>query len=780
MIHDYDNPSHASWTDQTLSAFMSNLDMLAEHYLVARCAVFYTTLHGARFVYVLDTPLPVEESEPYFRGMISDAAEVGLTFDAACSDWTRLMRLPYVVRDGVAAAPSVLRLHSERRLNPHLITPLGPVARVGAGPVDGECVGDQPSDAACQALLWANVNGRAKPTAFHKATKKRTEPRPCYGFLFEDQPLPDGPSWNKTINGWVGDVCALTHNVPGATAAHVYAVFLAPALNRLEPASSPGYDWPGKIWGMCCRWWSAETGKALAAEQATVRDASTLTLGVLGGMKLWCDHAALLQADEGAATAWSKEHLIACCGSAHYIMTPDGRYDGLAVGENKIASRVRELGMANLIQLETWDAQGNKKLVSPTALVSMYGTNVASVRGRVGDAGGRIENIRAETAALIVKTFALRTDIAPTYHAVVDSWLQHVGGVYYTRLLRWIGLALRFTGGPICALSLVGEPGSGKGLFVKALGECITTREVITAKELFGNFPEGLLHSGIVVVNESWPAVAGNNIGAVFRECIGGDTHRVNQKFKPVVSLDNPLRMVLTANNMSVVNDICGKRDLEPEDRDAIAVRLFHCAIEPGTAAWLKEAGTVGWLGGPAGPAGIVAEHFLWLYHQYAADAGDTRFLMAGGFQPEVTDTLRTLSGSAPIVMETITDMLVRLDRTNRPTPGMSLDQGRLYILNSAVLEHFRAHITKAPREGLTSRNISTVLAGLSACKATVRVLDSRTETGPQQWYEIDTKVLLETARKYGRGCPLLERLVHGGVVTPMPAAPVPQRRGLA
>lgn len=68
-----------------------------------RPRALYATRGGWRLVYVLAEPIPTAEMRPFIRGLIQRAKDAGLAgVDEACSDPTRIMRLPNVVRDGVA------------------------------------------------------------------------------------------------------------------------------------------------------------------------------------------------------------------------------------------------------------------------------------------------------------------------------------------------------------------------------------------------------------------------------------------------------------------------------------------------------------------------------------------------------------------------------------------------------------------------------------------------------------------------------------------------------
>jgi hypothetical protein len=109
---DLDLPGHGKttpWDDR------ARQDMQERFYragdicpLIMTPTVFYTSQGGLRLVYAFsdtDTPLYGDGGlEDIIAGMIGAASMAGLAFDPACRDWTRVFRLPRVVRDGQAPA----------------------------------------------------------------------------------------------------------------------------------------------------------------------------------------------------------------------------------------------------------------------------------------------------------------------------------------------------------------------------------------------------------------------------------------------------------------------------------------------------------------------------------------------------------------------------------------------------------------------------------------------------------------------------------------------------
>ena len=179
----------------------------------------------------------------------------------------------------------------------------------------------------------------------------------------------------------------------------------------------------------------------------------------------------------------------------------------------------------------------------------------------------------------------------------MDSWLQQLckDEEPYNRLCLWIGHSLNFEGGPICALSLSGPPGCGKKMLVWGLAECITTKTVADSKE-FGRFASEILRTPFLIVNEGFHKTSGGMDPAdTFRTYTGGDPIFVERKFQRPIRMQSPLRVIITANNLSVLKTLTSNRDLSPDDRDALAQRLFQVEVPAAASAWIRRLGSVGY-----------------------------------------------------------------------------------------------------------------------------------------------------------------------------------------
>jgi hypothetical protein len=114
---DLDNPAHGEWTPELYEAALARYRSIE----ILQTAGIYHTAHGARVVQPIVRPVPVEQAEPFIARWLSELRQAGLDPDNSCKDWTRLFRLPNVLRDGKDFRSPFIRLD---RMRPVALEPL--------------------------------------------------------------------------------------------------------------------------------------------------------------------------------------------------------------------------------------------------------------------------------------------------------------------------------------------------------------------------------------------------------------------------------------------------------------------------------------------------------------------------------------------------------------------------------------------------------------------------------------------------------------------------------
>lgn len=798
LVLDYDNPGHAAWQPGELDEFLGKLEDAAVGPpggigwpIADQWTLLYTTRGGARIVYVLTEPVPVDKGEAIHKGLVAEMRERGILVDPTCSDWTRLFRLPYVTRD---RSPSWLGTdstevfqHLDRRLDlpvatsgpTPLIRPLDPTRTTTYGeilPVDE----DKPTPDQATALLrgYSSATGRICDTDFVHLAKKKLKGRECWACVFEHGDIGAVGERGTRIMTYTGQAIAMLSMHQSVTPAHIYALFLE-SVQQLEPAADVA-DWTDELWTHVTRAWSREKAKMEAEVDDRVKKSTAtadIMSGCLRGFQSWCDKARAYGEDLAGGMPFLKRHLLVSVGEACYVMGDDGRYDSQGVTSKQVIAKIRSSPQLSPLITTTQEGEKGREMDRTSQqLLNEYATVVKEVHAVPGLRGAHIDNIDAPHAVLKIPCYSLNEKLTPRFDTEVDEWLHKLrqgDEQSYRDLCRWIGFALAFTDGPICALSLKGAAGAGKKMLVQGLAECLTVPALASAKDLTTDYAYGLLKSPFLVVDEGWPvSKSGQSIADSFRSLVGGGRISVNTKYNAPVELTAPVRVIMTANNMDIVKGLSHKRELSPEDRQAIAVRLLHmdCGDEATcqASAWLRERGGLAftgkegrrWIHSDGGIDGdyVVARHFLYLHaNRYRYGKVGGRFLVEGNSDPALLYALRTEGGSTPVIIETLLRML---EIKPMKFDGLAVVDGKLYVVPAEVLEFYRRNMLQTHRQTISMNAVQNALRGVVVRDGVEKkALPTREYMGQKDWKELDRDILLQVAQTDGWPCGYLESL---------------------
>ena len=790
IVLDWDTEGHVPLTPAIFEGLFADLVRVGQDWpTTLNWTLLYTTRNGCRFVYVLSVPVPVDVGERIHRGLAQEFQRYGIKVDGSVSDWTRLFRLPYVVRDkvptwGATGGMEVQYLaYLDNRLDP-ATAPTALAPTYGHNYADVKPFTDpKPDDDEVRRLLTVEKYSGAKTSPFYTEAKRRLRGRDCFGCIFEVEPLATAGNRDTTIQKYAGQVVSLLYGMEEVTAAHVYALLHA-AVVQLEPdpAHRPGTDWTDILWGAVGRNWAKEEAKR-EAEGIEAEERGTRMLrisdSVSEGMTQWCPAPELTSGKQAVKYEYVARRLIAIRGMTYYLVRPDGFYDSTPFLAHELIPAIRARGLEGLI--ETRDEEGADLPVS--ALVNKHGTSVIAVQARPADGGGWITDADTNRAILQLPAYWRNTALKPEYNADVDNWLKLLGGAQYGKLLQWIGHSLNFEGGCICALSIKGRAGSGKKMLAQGLAECLGGPKLASSVDLVGDWNYALMETPFLVIDEGWVKPGkGRHPADQFRALVAGEAVQISRKYQAPVEMLNPLRIVFTANNHDAIRVLTSKKELSPQDREALMIRLFHISISDDASKWLSEMGGMAftarqgqrWIRGDGGEASdyIVAKHFLHLHaHRNELGTVGGRFLVEGNHDPELLFELRTQSGASPVVLETILRML----ESGRRFGGLVVDGGRVWVSAGDVLEFYRRNLAQDNHGvAVTIETIHNVIKGLALDEYEEGsfVLDARPDVGVRHWVEIDTAVVLSAAQKGGWPCEKL-RAIRGAAAGAAAAAGV-------
>jgi hypothetical protein len=709
---DIDTDPHEDLTEAGFENLLTLLEALfSADTGLPQPSFFYTTKGGARLVWKLLESIPVDEAEPYIKGLIEFLAPYfpkgsGFELDTNCWDWTRVFRLPQVTRDGARTWEHPLYTYLEgpkdERLDlKGLVSPIGKKST----PIHGDRIElPLPTPEEVEKILYTNQGGkiRTRLSEWTKEAKHRLKGRECAPLCFDGEVLPEG-NRDSGIQQMVGQACGLLAHLPLAAPEKIYALFYD-SISALAPDESTT-DWTLVLWRAVLKYWGKEQARLRherQKNQVQEKKAGDKLTRIIEGMQSWCDHPLIHNEDEDVRRLFALEHLLCACGRDTYVMGDNGYYNPIGTTQSsQVPGLIKRLKMDDLIQLNEMD--GNKSSPVPYAtLFARHGTIVrSSPTAKLEVPGYHIQDIDGEEATLMIDLYRRSQEVYDTaaWHPEVDKWLRHlVSSHNYPKLESWIAHALAFDEGPIAALSLAGPPGIGKQLLAQGLAECINTEQFATARE-FGRFREKLLHTPFLMVNEGLPGGQDGveDVADIFRHFVSGDALHIEVKGKSPISVYNPLRIIFTANNTDVIMSLAGHRSLTKQDQAALLARLVHVPAREAAARYLVGLGgreytglQEHWVSGPEGPSRyVVARHFMWMYknrrHKYPRGP---RFLVEGDQLSEFMDMMRTESGIAPVVIEAVVALIESAYQRN--VRGLAIESGRVYVTNQAVLEKMK------------------------------------------------------------------------------------------
>jgi hypothetical protein len=628
---DYDLPNHD--TARATEATLAELVLFFERNPGLAPTHLYMTRGGARFLYV-HTPVTPDQAESLHQQLVKGLATMGLACDTNCWEWNRLFRMPKATRDGVPLKlPLRLDFGGILNLDAFDLTrpPTPYTVLLSADP--------QPEWKTATAFVWgptANHQG-TKLTQWGKEAQRRLKNR-LDGELdlyFEKDPLPLSGKRNDSLMRSAGSICAMLYGQIATTPQHVFGLMLGRTLQSLK---SDGRDLPQELWKMISYCWAHEEGLTNHNVEATQAFIESLP-------------------DNPPLEDLLPRLVLKTGKGSYYTMRADGYYDHIPTSLEMIPNALDRAGLVGpgkLISLQKLTNQGVRAYTQQEILREY----VMQVEHEVIKKPGPPFKGWLEDRQLVFGSYS-RSDLEPKFDLRVDRWLKALGGDQYLQLELWLGLALAFERGPICALSIRAPKGAGKGFLLRGLTEATTPAAPAATSSVFGNWQYHMEDTPWIHVDEGWRE-GSKDISVNFRTMISGGGVETVQKYgHPKIIYNNP-RIVITANNRGCVERLFSAKDLTRSDVDAIAQRLFHIDADDSSAAMLAGKGgyshTRGWVGGyNQEPSEFtLARHFLWIYEKHKDAPAMGRFLMESMTKPALIAWLSMKSEHVAIMAQTL------------------------------------------------------------------------------------------------------------------------------
>lgn len=766
--HPIDDEGKPIWSKQLLELFEKQLENVDDELIGfdIKAPMVYTTTHGARFVHPLSKPVQVEEGEDLLRGVQRTYGQLGLNMDPLC-DWTRLFRAPRVVRNGKQTGDAWWQF-----MRPH-IGETDPDKVEGVSKAQDyrdryakiqRVTASQPTAEEVYRMLFDTAeDGRQSMTEMHKLAKRELKGTDCFGPCFEMAPLAEEGSRDQTLIRLVGQACAhLLHPRVSAerkfSARDIYSLFMS-AVEQLDP--DPGTpDWMRSLWQKVCRCFEKETAKR-AAEATLKEEAKEVAMTRLEKMaarlRETCKLPELTCGDKLTEnTALQRLLLIKEPNGRYRALTEDG-YTDLAVPQNSLHHLIGQVAkISDLIPLWVEDDKGKMKPVPETQLTRMA-TDVRNISGASGVRHNHLTGTRWDSLTLRTRLYRRNPELIPSYSAEVDEWLTELT-TKPQMLMKWLAYALDFEGGAICALSLAGAAGAGKGMLAQGLVETLEEPCRANKDVLVTNFNDSIMRTPFLIIDEGLPR-GKKDITDEFRSLTAGDPIRVEEKFKSAIEVRNPLRILFLANNMDVVDQLAAHRVTDVEDQRAIARRLVHLDVPESAERHLRTRGglnyTRGWVEAADGAPSefVLAKHLLWMHENRDRwGSPGQRFLVEGSVQSRFVTHLRISSKVAQAVVCAIIEALESQTTNATVKAGISTDGARLRITSAAVARQHEQNLSS--NVNLTPVVVGRTMRNLLSPGFSSQERDYATNlnglTVRERWWDVDVRLVHDYAEGAG------------------------------
>lgn len=707
---DLDRHGHSEWPDA--DSAVRNTALLAR--LFPNAAIF-TTRRGIRIVFLLSRPVPALAYAQVAGPIVDDVkqkigtAAVDVEVDETTVEWTRLFRMPKVVRDGTPTwKDSTFVLHIPQDWSP-LRCGVGNPTDAKIAPAEAlvpENLGEVPKPLEIDAEEWGKLIAEfADPMA-------RVGWNGLMGKLRDGVPFFEQGNRNSTtfraINTFVDVFEDGRGSVPSALA--LFSMFYrATAATR---GNTPPEVAVAELWSMISR---------IVEAQEYADDES---------------HEVLPQ--KMVLTEWGQIPLsVYTGGRSRYIWDAARKSYTEPIGND-------DSYKAAFIDL--WGAVYGLRSATTLSLLNNHGTFVDDVILDLTAEAPRIE--ATHRARSLVLPVGKRVKVDPVYHEDVNEWIDALAGADPDGLRSWLHYALKFDH-PLCALYLSGSPSAGKSMIAQAVAQFLSGTYV-EFDEAVSRFNGRLRNSPLIWLDE----VSGEPATGKFRSLVGNSTHKIERKGVDAETLRGNLRMVITANN----EDALGLDDIRTiHDVEAITQRVRYIRVGNEAADLLRKRGgrdyTADWVLKPNGTPGKLCEHISWLAEHYTPPVRGSRFRVEG--IPTAWHYRALYSGGVGAVLALLADKIAM----NRKDGAAYYDSARKQILVRVVNflsdPGVRANL-KA--EGVDAQDARSTLR--SVCMEGVEVADNGTT-----WSVVPLSIIADMPRVAYRSektYDLLRNLLNG------------------
>jgi len=752
---------HVDLTEALLNTFLESFDEAIEaDPLLKPWYAMYSTKRGTRVFYLLDEPVPVDEGEKIAAAMRQRFKKVGLEFDTACSDWSRRYLLPQVLRKGKRTNQAELYFLeiTDDKLEVNSIPKVLPSELFKPRTYTSSSMYPD-SQQSRDRLMVPGLGGGDKQSDFLKRAKQLIRPTVYYTTLFtNDAHFPDD-NRHQFLLKIVGFLTPILMRKAGAKPEDIFALLYEPVC-QWDPQTCDE-DPHAHAWTIVQNIYAKELdnyNSEMEVKSEEAAEGRELIDQMVDGMREWCTCERLHSSNLDEAREFVLEHLFVNTEKYFYPLKEDGWYSRSCLQSQQLVSTIRRNYLDNLIETVREDSRGNEVDVTSQYVINkhvsvVYGVAMSPLQ--CGD--GRVTNMDDYKAKMVLPMYRLNPSLTPQYNEHVEQWLHALFGKHYDDAARWIGYALEFEAGPICALSIKGDPSIGKKLLVTGLSECLEIPKTASGQDVCGDFNGTIVSTPFVNVNEGWPSKISNSPADMFRIMTSGDDIPVREMYKPRVSVINPMRVILTANDHGLLYGVTKGKDLSPESKKAIGERLMHFDLDDSGAKYLNSMGGRGftekedarWIRGDTDQPSnyVVARHFMWLHANRPERDMTQRYCVMGNCAGPESELFQIAEQSANLPL--VRSALINMAESNTQPSYMIIEKDDMWVTRTGILRQIRE---------IDGGKITE--PDLEACWMTVMEVSTPRIERDMEFFMVDMAALARYATKWGKKADKVHRMV--------------------
>lgn len=543
-IDEPDLPKGQAMTSEFREATQALVEDCAEDmHLHAWC----TTRGGFHLLWVLDSPVTPEQSEVLYKDLARELKDRGLRLDPACKDWTRLVRAPHAVRDGVPlnTLPGFVNMVYGAVYSPGVV-------RVAQEEVVVQVERDQPP------APEENAEWRARAVEVLRAAPSCTPQR--LGFLTgeavfgEEQWLANGPAnrHKEMLNlvGWT--VNTLSDAGVEYESEDIWNLYHKPALASVREADERHQL--DELWRIC-EWVSTSQRKKSGEE--TEEEVEELAL--LGG-----------------ESVLRRVALVGTASGGYYLLRRNGKYGSHPAAKEALYNELSESGMDVHAPTTYVDNQGNQKDLGKGAWLNRHALTLhRQVYGAHEGEALYSEEEGVRTLKVPLYTRCKHEPLKPDedmlgwFRLIEDEVTNGQGFMLHLAHLP------TYWRGPCAAMGLLWPTGAGKSLLLDAIRQLVTDG-ALGGASCYGGFQDHLLRTPYLLIDEGFSRINDkHSISDSFKEYATGGCLTVNPKGRTEVSIVGVYpRQVFACESQELFSTLLTSSNKSEESLAATNVRL--------------------------------------------------------------------------------------------------------------------------------------------------------------------------------------------------------------